>query len=110
MSSPDKGETVAEVAAAAGHPPAVKAGGMRIVQDKTHLKKKNEVPIPKPEEDALKVANSPPKQLDLMSGATSKGHADFPAAAVDSFHTKPIVSLPNNRGASKPVVIQQPKK
>jgi len=104
MSSPEKPETLA------AHPPAVKAGGMRIVQDKSHLKKKNETPVPKPEEDALKVSTSPPKQLDLMSGATSKGHADFPQAAVESFHTKPLPSMDNNRASSKPMVIQQPRK
>lgn len=38
--------------------PAVKAGGMRIVQNKTHLsQKKTDAPVPKPEEEsALKVS------------------------------------------------------
>jgi len=104
MSSPEKSETLA------AHPPAVKAGGMRIVQDKSHLKKKNETPVPKPEDgDALKVSNSPPKHVELMSGATPNTRADFPQAAVDSFHVKPLPTV-NNRGSNKPTVIQQPKK
>jgi len=104
MSSPEKSETLS------AHPPAVKAGGMRIVQDKSHLKKKTEgTPIPKPEEEVLKVGNSPPKVSDLMSGATSKGHADFPVAAVQSFHEKPIPTV-DNRNSHKPTVLHQPKK
>jgi len=103
MSSPEKSEL--DLSA---HPPAVKAGGMRIVQDKSHLKKK-ETPVPKPEEEVLKVANSPPKVTDLMSGATpDKG--DFPEAAVKSFHIKPLPTV-DTRNSQKPhQVIHQPKK
>ena len=35
---------------------AVKAGGMRIVQDKSHLRKKTETSVPEPQEE-LKVAS-----------------------------------------------------
>lgn len=103
MSSPEKSETLA------GHPPAVKAGGMRIVQDKSHLKKKTETPVPQPEEEVLKVSNSPPKVSDLMSGATSKISSDFPVAAVQAFHAKPIPTV-DSRNSHKPTVIHQPKK
>jgi len=104
MSSPEKSETLA------AHPTAVKAGGMRIVQDKSHIKKKSE-PVPQPEEDALKVSNSPPKQTDLMSGATSRGlNADFPVAAVQAFHEKPIPKIGSQSSHKPNVHIQQPKK
>lgn len=107
MSSPEKSaETFANANA---HPTAVKAGGMRIVQDKTHLKKKSDTPVPKPEEDALKVSTSPPKQIDLMSGATTKLNDGFPAAAVQAFHDKPAPTRDINN-SHKPTVIQQPRK
>jgi len=105
MSSPEKSDVNA------AHPPAVKAGGMRIVQNKTHLKdKKTDVPVPKPEEDALKVQSSPPKQSSLtISGAPNRGNADFPVEAVQSFHEKPLPT--HHSGApTKPVVIHQPRK
>jgi len=106
MSSPEKPEALA------AHPPAVKAGGMRIVQNKTHLKdKKTDTAVPKPEEgDVLKVASSPPKQSSLkISGATQKGDADFPVEAVQSFHEKPLPTH-DKGGATKPVIIHQPRK
>jgi len=75
---------------APAHPTAVKAGGMRIVQDKSHLKRNTETPVQKPETDALNVSTSPPKQVELMSGATSKGDKDFSPEAVKVFHDKPV--------------------
>jgi len=105
MSSPEKSDVLS------AHPPAVKAGGMRIVQNKTHLTtKKTDTPVPKPEEDALKVSTSPPKQATVqVSGAPQKGNADFPVEAVQSFHDKPQPT--HDKGApSKPVIIHQPRK
>jgi len=105
MSSPEKSDVLS------AHPPAVKAGGMRIVQNKTHLsQKKTDTPVPKPEEDALKVSTSPPKQATVqVSGAPQKGNADFPVEAVRDFHDKPLPT--HDKGAtSKPVIIHQPRK
>jgi len=110
MSSPEKPSEMQQAAEAAGHPPAVKAGGMRIVQNKTHLKdKKTDAPVPKPEEDVLKVSTSPPKQSDMTSGAPQRGNEDFPADAVKAFHQKPLPTH-DTRGSSKPTVIHQPRK
>lgn len=54
----------------------------------------------------LTVSGSPPKTTTI-SGAVPKGHADFPAEAVQSFHKeKPPLAHP-----SKPQIhIQQPRK
>lgn len=104
MSSPEKSDGIQ-------HPAAVKVGGMRITQNKAHLKdKKTDAPVPQPEEDALKVSTSPPKSaVTAVSGALQKGNADFPKEAVQSFHDKPIPT--HNKGASsKPMVIHQPRK
>ncbi|XP_021958375.1 death-associated protein 1 [Folsomia candida] len=105
MSSPEKSEGVA-------HPTAVKVGGMRITQNKSHLKdKKTDATVPQPEEgDALKVSTSPPKSaVSAVSGAPQKGNADFPKEAVQSFHDKPAPT--HDKGApSKPMVIHQPRK
>ncbi|KAJ8957650.1 hypothetical protein NQ318_017542 [Aromia moschata] len=86
----------------AGHPPAVKAGGMRITQHKT---RKDSGGIAE-DVTGLTVSGSPPKTTTI-SGAIPKGHADFPAEAVQSFHKdKPPATV-----LSKPQIhIQQPRK
>ncbi|KAK9873707.1 hypothetical protein WA026_002064 [Henosepilachna vigintioctopunctata] len=86
----------------AGHPPAVKAGGMRITQHKT---RKDSGGLSE-DTTGLTVSNSPPKTLTI-SGAVAKGYADFPTEAVQSFHKE----KPPVQHASKPQVnIQQPRK
>jgi len=109
MSSPDKASGEINNAA---HPPAVKVGGMRITQNKSHLiiKKTDTTPVPKPEEEALKVSNSPPKQSILTSGATPRGNADFPADAVRDFHVKPIPTHDPQGHHAPHNIIHQPKK
>ncbi|KAG5894939.1 hypothetical protein JTB14_023288 [Gonioctena quinquepunctata] len=86
----------------AGHPPAVKAGGMRITQHKT---RKDSGGISE-DVTGITMTGSPPKTTTI-SGAIPKGHADFPAEAVQSFHKeKPPASHVN-----KPSInIQQPRK
>lgn len=85
-----------------GHPPAVKAGGMRITQHK----------IPKEpaglSEDTtgLKVSGSPPKP-STISGAIPKGNADFPAEAVQNIHKE---KPPTIHTVKTPINIQQPRK
>jgi len=106
MSSPDKSD-------GPHHPTAVKVGGMRITQNKSHLKDKKidaAMTVPPPEEDALKVSTSPPKSaVTAVSGALQKGNEDFPKEAVESFHVKPIPT--HDKGAStKPMIIHQPRK
>jgi len=96
-----------------GRPPAVKAGGMRITQHKSP-KEDKEGKITKEKEQVdegnatLKVSTSPPKSLTI-SGAPVRGHADFPAEAVQSFHEKPVPTH-DSRHATKPTVIHQPRK
>jgi hypothetical protein len=76
----------------AGHAPAVKVGGMRVVQHKKEGEKPEAVALT-PEEEA-EFGTSPPKadrhnQSQLVSGAVTKGDKDFTTQAVKSFHEKP---------------------
>ncbi|GLH11366.1 hypothetical protein R5R35_001476 [Gryllus longicercus] len=97
----------------AGHPPAVKAGGMRITQHKgPRDEKEAKTPKEVPENDTstLKVSTSPPKSLTI-SGAPVRGHADFPTEAVQSFHEKPVPTHDARPAhVSKPNIIHQPRK
>jgi len=85
-----------------GHPPAVKAGGMRITQHKT---RKDSGGISE-DVTGITVSGSPPKTT-TVSGATVKGHADFTAEAVQSFHKE---KPPANHPAKPLTHIQQPRK
>ncbi|KAI8775854.1 death-associated protein 1-like [Biomphalaria glabrata] len=98
----------------AGHPPATKVGGMRVVQHKKEGEK-NEPPAMTPEEEAEFGSSSPPKtdkhhQALLVSGVVTKGDKDFTVQAVKSFHEKP---LPQHDSRPRPSQItqkiQQPK-
>jgi len=108
MSSPDKS---ADGPLHAGHPPAVKAGGMRIVQNKTHLKdKKADVPVPENHAEELKVSSSPPKQSELtVSGAKPEEKDAFPEQAVRAFHEKPLPTH-DMKHVKQQIPIQQPRK
>ncbi|XP_050295095.1 death-associated protein 1 [Anthonomus grandis grandis] len=98
MSSPKE-----ECVLKAGHPPAVKAGGMRITQHKT---RKDSGGLTE-DTTGLTVSASPPKTT-IVSGAVVKGHADFSPEAVQSFHKEkpPVAHI--NKGAAH--IIQQPRK
>ena len=108
MSSPGQ-ETVLK----AGHPPAVKAGGMRITQhNPTHEKPaapERKDSNSEEEEQETPVSTTPPKQV-MISGAPSRGDADFPPAAVQSFHSKPEPAHEYRAASSKPQIIHQPRK
>ncbi|PSN36392.1 Death-associated protein 1 [Blattella germanica] len=97
-----------------GHPPAVKAGGMRITQHKSPKDDKEGKNIKEKEQaeettnSTLKVSTSPPKSLTI-SGAPVRGHADFPTEAVQSFHEKPVPTH-DPRPMTKPTIIHQPRK
>ncbi|GIY88830.1 hypothetical protein CEXT_733711 [Caerostris extrusa] len=94
----------------AGHPPAVKAGGMRITQHKVPSHDKPvEVKKTEGEEEEVQVTPSPPKQQLIISGALARGDADFPAEAVQAFHNKPAPSH-DFRQVTKPNIIHQPRK
>nr|BAN21109.1 unkown protein [Riptortus pedestris] len=91
-----------------GHPPAVKAGGMRITQHKSPRSHDVKLDDPELNNAALKVSTSPEKALTI-SGAPVRGNSDFPAEAVQSFHNKPMPSHEPN-SSPRPHIIQQPRK
>ncbi|CAL1677072.1 unnamed protein product [Lasius platythorax] len=91
-----------------GHPPAVKAGGMRITQHKTPKDERETKPSKDVEES--RPSSSPPKTI-MISGAPAKGNADFPPEAVQHFHEKPTPTHDARPAhCSRPIIIQQPRK
>ncbi|KFB50134.1 AGAP011832-PA-like protein [Anopheles sinensis] len=89
----------------AGHPPAVKAGGMRIVQ---HKNPATERPAKDPVE-VIGLSNPPPNVNtgEVAQAASSTKHSDHSVEASQVAHAqKPPAVVPN-----KPVNhIQQPRK
>uniref|UniRef100_A0A8D0DRG0 Death associated protein n=1 Tax=Salvator merianae TaxID=96440 RepID=A0A8D0DRG0_SALMN len=75
MSSPPK----VKAETRAGHPPAVKAGGMRIVQKHPHAVDAKEEKD-KDEQD-WESGSGPPKPTVFISGVIARGDKDFPPAA-----------------------------
>ncbi|XP_057178466.1 death-associated protein 1 [Triplophysa rosa] len=85
MSSPPK----EKIETKAGHPPAVKVGGMRIVQ-----KHQSEVPEKKDDKDSKEYeTESPPKMPVVVSGVVTKGDKDFTPAAAQVAHQKPVPAV-----------------
>ncbi|KAG8224542.1 hypothetical protein J437_LFUL002146 [Ladona fulva] len=107
MSTPEESQLKA------GHPPAVKAGGMRITQHKSPKDESKETKPCKEEEmdptTSLKVSSSPPKTV-TVSGAPVRGNADFPVEAVQAFHDKPRPTHDVHSHHPKPGHIHQPRK
>uniref|UniRef100_A0A0A9XKP2 Death-associated protein 1 n=2 Tax=Lygus hesperus TaxID=30085 RepID=A0A0A9XKP2_LYGHE len=90
-----------------GHPPAVKAGGMRITQHKSP--RTSEVKLSDEDiNNPLKLPQTSEKAVSV-SGAPIRGNLDFPAEAVQSFHQKPVPSHEPSHTA-RPANIQQPRK
>ncbi|XP_029313826.1 death-associated protein 1 homolog [Cottoperca gobio] len=85
MSSPPK----EKVETKGGRLPAVKAGGMRIVQK--HQQAAAPEPLPKDEEEEEEYvsSSSPPKAPVIVSGVVTKGDKDFTPAAAQVAHQKP---------------------
>ncbi|XP_059182896.1 death-associated protein 1 homolog [Centropristis striata] len=108
MSSPPK----EKVETKGGHPPAVKAGGMRIVQ------KHQPTAVPEPpqkveeeEEEEYVRSSSPPKAPMIVSGVVTKGDKDFTPAAAQVAHQKPqpcVSKLPSGQHINQH--IHQPRK
>ncbi|XP_006006612.1 death-associated protein 1 [Latimeria chalumnae] len=104
MSSPPKEK--AEVKA--GHPPAVKAGGMRIVQKHPHSGDSKEE---KDKDSKEWESSSPPKPTVFISGVIAKGDKDFPPVAAQVAHQKPhpaVEKLPSQHHINH--CIHQPRK
>ncbi|KAL6462736.1 hypothetical protein MHYP_G00291580 [Metynnis hypsauchen] len=88
MSSPPKEKHETR----AGHLPAVKAGGMRIVQK--HQSAGDSVSDRKEDKDSKEFEScSPPKPVVVVSGVVTKGDKDFTPAAAQVAHTKPVPAV-----------------
>ncbi|XP_006638392.1 death-associated protein 1-like isoform X1 [Lepisosteus oculatus] len=75
-----------------GHPPAVKAGGMRIVQ-KHHAAGDHQGQDRDKDSKDWETGASPPKPTLFISGAIARGDKDFPPAAAQVAHQKPQACL-----------------
>ncbi|XP_033964510.1 death-associated protein 1 homolog [Pseudochaenichthys georgianus] len=114
MSSPPK-EKMEKVETKGGHLPAVKAGGMRIVQKHQPVAAAAAPePVPKDDEEEDEeeyVSSSPPKVPVIVSGVVTKGDKDFTPAAAQVAHQKPqpcVSKLPASQHINQP--IHQPRK
>jgi hypothetical protein len=120
----------------AGHAPAQKVGGVRIVQQKNKDDKHDGSPPKQTEEEKEEFGEDKPQkasgvssccclssftggifftnylvyaQAVIISGAKASDAAAFPTEAVKAFHEKPQPT--HDKGASqKPKIIQQPRK
>jgi len=94
-----------------GHAPAVKVGGVRVVQHKPA--KPDKTPTAKPTEEEIAEFGEDGKEKKdgevIVSGAVTDVAQAFPKEAVKAFHEKPV---PTHQMATspKPKIIQQPKK
>ncbi|XP_061403864.1 death-associated protein 1 homolog [Lethenteron reissneri] len=101
-----------------GHLPAVRAGGMRIVQK--HHPGAPAAPVPsKPdehgeeeeEEEETPAPPAPKPPVVVVSGAIARGDKDFPPEAVKVAHEKPQPKVERNWAAPHVNAhIQQPRK
>jgi len=93
-----------------GHPPAVKAGGMRIARNRQSStgESKEKTELTKEEQEQYGV--SPPKtdKQVLVSGAITKEDKAFPPEAVKHFHEHPLPSK-EMRPVQQKHNINQPK-
>lgn len=89
MSSPPKEKPDTK----AGHPPAVKAGGMRIVQKHPHTPHSEAKEDKDDESEQWESGIVQPKLPLVISGAVTRGDKDFPPAAAQVAHQKPHPSV-----------------
>ncbi|XP_034717682.1 death-associated protein 1 [Etheostoma cragini] len=108
MSSPPK----EKIETKGGHLPAVKAGGMRIVQKHAPAPAAAAPePLPKDDDEEEYVSSSPPKAPVIVSGVVTKGDKDFTPAAAQVAHQKPqpcVSKLPASQHINQH--IHQPRK
>lgn len=102
---------VTEAETKAGHPPAVKAGGMRVSRPRQsstgESKEKNEMT----KEEIEEYGTSPPKETNkeaLVSGVLIKEEKAFPPEAVRHYHVKPLPTR-EMRPVQPKHAINQPK-
>ncbi|XP_064466325.1 death-associated protein 1-like isoform X1 [Ornithodoros turicata] len=97
----------------AGHPPAVKVGGMRITQHKPAGAPHEKAQEQKREDGDEEIEEAPtviPKPHLVISGVVARGDADFPTEAVQAYHNKPQASHEYRPAVNKPGIIHQPRK
>ncbi|XP_062518420.1 death-associated protein 1 homolog [Corticium candelabrum] len=109
MSSPSSGQELK-----AGHPPAVKAGGMRITQTR-HPQQSDVSPPMTAEEKEEFPEEKVETEAVVVAGYHTKGNKDFTEAAVKVAHNKPAPQhdkRPVAKGANRQtgVHIHQPRK
>eukprot|EP00118_Oscarella_pearsei_P024720 m.306654 g.306654 ORF g.306654 m.306654 type:complete len:110 (+) comp41454_c0_seq1:78-407(+) len=98
-----------------GHPPAVKAGGMRIKQTKHANQEEPEAMTAEEKEEYPEEKPAEPGVV-MLSGYKAKGDKDFSAEAVQVSHSKPQPQhdkRPAAKGAQakkQGSYIQQPRK
>uniref|UniRef100_UPI00358EB5E4 death-associated protein 1 homolog n=1 Tax=Myxine glutinosa TaxID=7769 RepID=UPI00358EB5E4 len=103
MASPPK-----EPQLKAGHPPAVKAGGKRIVQK--HIPSVPPAPPTPSSDDEEYVTEVPPKFPMVVSGVVTKGDKDFTPQAAQVAHQKPLPKTEKHNITQQKMPINQPRK
>jgi len=94
-----------------GRPPAVKVGGMRVVQHKQVKSESEKTEEEKNETE--EVVEKDPTTEEVAASSYHKSDRDFPKEAIHSFHVKPLPGKDLNTHAhQKPQHhhIQQPRK
>jgi ABC-type phosphate/phosphonate transport system substrate-binding protein len=83
-----------EVEMKAGHPPAVKAGGMRVARTRQTSTGEGKEKPEMTKEEIEEFGTSPPKteKQVMVSGALAKEEKAFPPEAVKQYHEKPLPS------------------
>lgn len=99
---------------AAGHSPAVKVGGARVVQKKPHKEGEPESKEPAAADSTQAVgmfSQSPPKLTVTAGQPVPDGNSkDFPTEAVKHIHEKPKPSIVQPRPSQQGHFIHQPAK
>jgi len=104
-----------------GRPPAVKVGGMRVVQHKRVTGESEKTEEEKPAEEVAEnekneneeVVEKDPSTEEVAASSYHKSDRDFPKEAIHSYHVKPLPGKDLNAHAhQKPQHhhIQQPRK
>jgi len=94
----------------AGHAPATKVGGMRVVQNKPPKEKTAEVKMTDEEKAEFGEDGKEKKGEVIVSGGKVSEESAFPKEAVKSYHEKPVPTHDHKSAQNKPTVIQQPRK